>query len=90
MNQQELIAKISADSGVTKTQAGDVLTVLGFIAQETLKSGGEVTLPGLGKLKAASKAARTGRNPATGAEIEIPAKTVAKFVPAKALKDALA
>ena len=47
-------------------------------------------LHGIGKLKPLQKAARTGRNPATGEEIEIPAKTAVKFAAAKALKDAVA
>jgi DNA-binding protein HU-beta len=55
-----------------------------------LQQGGEVTLPGLGKLKTKQSAARTGRNPHSGEEINIPAKTGVKFVAAKALKDAVA
>lgn len=50
----------------------------------------EVVLHGIGKLKTVAKPARTGRNPATGEEIEIAAKTAVKFVAAKALKDAVA
>lgn len=74
----------------TKAGVDATLRALGDVVAAELASGGEITLPGLGKLKAETRAARSGRNPTTGAEIAIPAKTVAKFVAAKALKDALA
>ena len=97
MNKQELINEISAhsvsfyDAGVSKVVVAAVLDSLAEIAQRDLvKPGAELTLPGLGKLKAVSKPSRTGRNPKTGEEIEIPAKTAVKFVVAKALKDAVA
>ncbi len=97
MNKQDLINEIAArsvmhyDAGVSKTVAAAVLDTLADIAQQQLtKPGAELTLPGIGKLKATSKAARTGRNPKTGEEMEIPAKTAVKFVAAKALKDAVA
>lgn len=97
MNKQELINEIAArsmihyDAGVSKTVAAAVLDTLADITQRQLaKPGAELTLPGIGKLKAVAKPARTGRNPATGEEIEIPAKTAVKFTAAKALKDAVA
>jgi DNA-binding protein HU-beta len=49
----------------------------------------EITLPGIGKLKVTERPARTGRNPSTGAAIEIAAKKVVKFVPAKVLSDSI-
>jgi len=52
-----------------------------------MKKEGEVPLAGLGKFKVSKRQARTGRNPATGEAIQIPAKTVVKFTVAKALKD---
>lgn len=76
---------------ISKVDIEAVLTALADVATPVLTTeDGEIPLPGLGKLKAVTKAARTGRNPATGEEIQIPAKHTAKFVPAKALKDALA
>ena len=91
MNKQDVVNEIAARSGLNKSQAAQALDVLGDIAQAHLKkSGAELTLPGIGKLKAVAKPARTGRNPATGEEIEIAAKTTVKFVAAKALKDAVA
>ena len=93
MNKHELINEINARTTANLTKAGidDVLTVLGDIAQAHLANhDAELPLPGIGKLKAVAKPARTGRNPANGEEIEIPAKTAVKFVAARALKDAVA
>lgn len=70
----------------------DVVTFWDLIvdtAYKQAKSAGEVTLPGLGKLIKKNRAARMGRNPATGATIQIPAKTVVKFRVAKAAKDSI-
>jgi DNA-binding protein HU-beta len=84
MNKAELIAKISDDAGITKTQAN--ATVDSFIAAvtKTLKSGNKLTLVGFGTFSVTKRAARNGRNPQTGAVIKIKAKKVAKF---KAGKD---
>lgn len=92
MNMQNLIDAIHDVNGnLKKTDIMSVLKLQGDVVQAHLGNGGaEVTLPGIGKLKAVAKPARTGRNPATGEEIEIPAKTAVKFTAAKALKDAVA
>lgn len=98
MNKQELINAIAAGSvehhsaGVSKTVVAAVLDTLSDVTHAELSKGAgvEVIVPGIGKLKAVAKPARTGRNPASGEEIEIPAKTTVKFVVAKALKDAVA
>ena len=96
MNQADLIAAVTHRAGthydraINKADVESVLKALADIAgAELIKAGGEVPLPGLGKFKAEVRAARTGRNPSTGAELQIPEKTVVKFSPAKALKDAL-
>lgn len=89
MTKQELIDAIAAGTDQSKKTIDQVLSHLGLAVTHELKSGGEVTLPGLGKLSVKASAARKGRNPATGAEMEIPAKNVPKFSAAKALKDAL-
>ena len=64
----------------------DSLTELVF---KEVRGTGEITLPGLGKLVKKNRAARMGRNPMTGEQISIPAKTVVKFRVAKAAKDAV-
>jgi len=97
MNQKDLIDEIQniANSAlarnISKADITAVLDTLAGIAMYELSTeNGEIPLPGLGKLKADVRAARTGRNPATGESMDIPAKNVVKFVAAKALKDALA
>ncbi|ADE10451.1 HU family DNA-binding protein [Sideroxydans lithotrophicus] len=93
MNQAELINAIAANApnnSTSKTTVKAVLDELAKVASAELKAGNEVTLPGLGKLTVKKSAARKGRNPATGAEMDIPAKTKPHFSAAKALKDAVA
>ena len=89
MNKQELVANIAGVNGISKKQAEDVLDSIGEVVTEVLAAGDEVTLPGIGKLSAVQRAARTGRNPQTGEEVKIAAKRAPKFSAAKALKDAL-
>jgi DNA-binding protein HU-beta len=84
MNKAELIAKISDDAEITKTQANNALDSFTEAVTKTLKSGGKVTLVGFGTFSVSKRAARNGRNPQTGAVIKIKAKKVAKF---KAGKD---
>lgn len=74
---------------ISKTAAGHVLEALGSVAAAELLGGGEVPLPGLGKLKAKKMPAKTGRNPKTGAALEIPERMGVKFSAAKELKEAL-
>lgn len=89
MNQSELIAKVASISGGSRKAVEDVLKATADVIGSTLKEGGEVTLPGLGKLSAVTTKARTGRNPKTGEAIQIPAKQKPHFSAAKALKDAV-
>lgn len=89
MTKQELIDAIAAGTGQTKKDVDQVLNHLGMAVTHTLKTGGDVTLPGIGKLSVNKRAARIGRNPATGEELKIKAKKVPKFSAAKALKDAV-
>jgi DNA-binding protein HU-beta len=90
MNKQELIKHLTETAAVSKTQAENVVNELANIAHEELATGNEFTLPGFGKFTKEYRAARIGRNPSTGAELEIAAKYVPKFSAAKALKDAVA
>ena len=89
MNKAELVGKVKP-AGASNAVAESVLDALGKVVQEALAKGDEVTLPGIGKLTVKSRAGRTGRNPATGATLAIPAKKVPHFSAAKALKDAVA
>ncbi|MER7014449.1 HU family DNA-binding protein [Saccharopolyspora sp. NPDC000359] len=89
LTKDQLVTEIAEAVDVSKTSARAALDALTEIVADQLTSGGEVTLPGFGKFKVADRPARTGRNPATGESIEIAAKRVVKFVPAKALEDSL-
>lgn len=94
MNKSELIAAIAANVELPKRDIETVLEAAGSVIAEHFAAAdphtdAEVTLPGLGKLKTTTRAARTGRNPATGAAIEIPERVVVKFAAAKALDDRL-
>ncbi|MEP7277584.1 MAG: HU family DNA-binding protein [Bacteroidota bacterium] len=85
MNKAELIAKISDDAGITKTQGNTVLDSFIEAVTKTLKGGGKVTLVGFGTFSVSKRAARNGRNPQTGAVIKIKARKVAKFKAGKEL-----
>ncbi|MBM3444839.1 MAG: HU family DNA-binding protein [Bacteroidetes bacterium] len=85
MNKAELIAKMADDAGVTKTQANAALNSMISAVTKTLKGGGKVTLVGFGTFSVSKRAARTGRNPQTGAVIKIKAKKVARFKAGKEL-----
>jgi DNA-binding protein HU-beta len=87
MTQTQIITELSGKTGISKKQTKDFMTALVDLAHREAKKG-EFALAGLGKLKQKRKA-RIGRNPATGEEIKIPAKTVLKFRVAKAAKDAV-
>ncbi|MGB0884829.1 MAG: HU family DNA-binding protein [Chitinophagales bacterium] len=84
MNKGQLISKISEDAALTKAQATAALDAVIDGVTATLKSGDKLTLVGFGTFAISARAARKGRNPQTGAEINIPAKNVVKF---KAGKD---
>ncbi len=89
MNKAELIAQLAEDAGVTKTQANAALDSFISAVTKTLKKGDKVTLVGFGTFSVSKRAARTGRNPQTGAAIKIKAKKVAKFKAGKELSSKL-
>ncbi len=89
MNKGDLIAKIADDAGLSKAQAGEALNSVLDSVTATLKKGGKVTLVGFGTFSVSERAARTGRNPQTGAEIKIAAKKVVKFKAGKELSEAV-
>ncbi len=89
MNKSELVEAIAASADISKKAAASVVDA--FTAQVTLQlaAGNEVALVGFGTFKVSDRAARTGRNPQTGAEIQIAAAKVPGFKAGKALKDAV-
>jgi DNA-binding protein HU-beta len=89
MNKQELIDAVAGRTGDTKAATGGTIdAVLGAIMR-ALTSGDVVQLVGFGSFSTGQRAARTGRNPSTGAEIQIAAATSVKFTAGKAFKDAV-
>jgi DNA-binding protein HU-beta len=79
MNKSDLIDAMAADAGITKAAAKAALESLTKNVTNTLKSGGKVALVGWGTWSKSRRAARTGRNPQTGASIQIEARNVVKF-----------
>jgi DNA-binding protein HU-beta len=87
MTKAEMITAISETTGFTKVCVEEVYNaVIALTAVETKKAGA-FTLPGLGKFVVVQRQARKGRNPATGEEMEIPAKPAVKFTVSKLVKD---
>ncbi|ENN92206.1 HU family DNA-binding protein [Bartonella bovis] len=89
MNKSELVNSIAEKAGVSKAQAGSILDAFIASVTESLASGGDVRLPGFGSFEVSKRAATKGRNPSTGAEIHIPARSVPKFSAGKSLKEAV-
>jgi DNA-binding protein HU-beta len=89
MNKTELIAEIATNAGLTKAEAGRVIDATTSAITASLKKGEAVTLIGFGTFKITKRAARTGRNPRTGAELKIAARSAPSFTAGKALKDAV-
>jgi DNA-binding protein HU-beta len=89
MTQSEVIAHIAKKLNITRAQAKDSFDQLAELAAQVLRSSGEFTLPGIGKLILSERKARAGRNPSTGEAIEIPVKTMLKFRLGKEIKSAV-
>jgi DNA-binding protein HU-beta len=89
MNKGDLIEKIAAAHGISKTAAGGAIDTFIDAATSTLKKGSRVTLVGFGTFSVGQRKARNGRNPQTGGAIKIPAKRVVKFTPGIELKKAV-
>ncbi len=93
MNKSELIERIAAKAQTSKAVAARTVDAIfdassGAIA-EAVQAGKQVSIPGFGKFRSKERAARKGRNPQTGKEIDIPASTVVSFNPGKGLRDTI-
>ncbi|WP_125703297.1 HU family DNA-binding protein [Lacticaseibacillus daqingensis] len=88
-NKAELIESVATTTGLTKKDATAAVDAVFSSIQGVLAKGEKVQLIGFGNFEVRERAARKGRNPQTGAEIEIPASKVPAFKPGKALKDAV-
>jgi len=89
MNKSELVEKMAEGADISKAAAGRALDSFIQAVTDELKGGGEVALVGFGTFKVTDRAARTGRNPQTGAEIQIPAAKMPGFKAGKGLKDSV-
>lgn len=89
MNKTELIAKVAEKTEITKKDATKVVDAVFASISESLQAGEKVQIIGFGNFEVRERAARKGRNPQTGVEIEIPASKVPAFKPGKALKDGI-
>lgn len=89
MNKAELIQAIAEKSGLTKKDAEVALAAVLDSVKDALKAGDKVSLVGFGTFSVKERAARMGKNPQTGAAIEIAACKVPAFAAGKALKDAI-
>lgn len=89
MNKTELVSAVSEKTEFSKKESAQIVDALFATIEEKLAEGEKVQLIGFGTFEVRDRAARKGRNPQTGAEIEIPASKVPAFKPGKALKDAV-
>lgn len=89
MNQEQLVTAFATAVDVSKATSEAVLKTLGRMVADELRNGGDVVLPGIGKLSVKTRAARNGHNPATGEAMVIPARKVVHLTVAKALKDSV-
>lgn len=89
MTKTELIDQVAAESGLTKKDSVKALDAVFDTISQALSEGEKVQLVGFGSFEARKREARKGRNPQTGAEIEIPAQILPVFTAGKALKDAV-
>ena len=87
MNKEELVKEVSKQTKVSQKAAADVIAATIDAIQKTVAKGKKVTLVGFGTFESRKRAARTGRNPQTGAEIKIAAKTVPAFSAGKKFKE---
>jgi len=89
MNKTELVESVAETADLSKAAAGKAVDAFIGAVSDALKNGDQVTIVGFGTFLVRERAARTGRNPQTGAEIQIAAAKVPAFKPGKALKDAV-
>ncbi len=89
MNKQELVTSVAEKAGLTKKDAEKAINAVIDSIKGALNAGDKVSLVGFGTFEVRARAARSGRNPQTGAAIKIPAGKVPAFRPGKELKDSV-
>lgn len=89
VNKMELVAAVAASTGLSKGQAEEAVSATLGSVTDALKKGDDVNLVGFGRFYVQARDAQEGRNPQTGAKIQIPASKLPKFKAGKGLKDAV-
>lgn len=89
MNKNELVASVAEKTELSKQDAGAAVDAVFDAIQMTMAKGDDIRLVGFGTFSVSHRAASKGRNPSTGAEVDIPARNVPKFAAGKGLKDAV-
>ena len=89
MNKTELVAAVAEQAGLSRKDAEAAVKAFTDVVADALKNGDKIQLVGFGTFEVSERAARTGRNPQTGAEMTIAASKAPKFKAGKALKDSL-
>ena len=89
MNKNELVSVVAEKASLSKQDATTAVDAVFDALQATLAKGDDVRLVGFGTFSVSHRAASKGRNPSTGAEVDIPARNVPRFTPGKGLKDAV-
>ena len=89
MTKTQIVSFMAEKANLTKKESANILEEFADLAVKETKRAGQFVIPGIGKLVKSHRKARKGRNPQTGEEIQIPAKTVVKFRVSKVCKDAV-
>ncbi|MCO6050742.1 HU family DNA-binding protein [Mesorhizobium sp. RP14(2022)] len=89
MNKNEFVAAVAEASNLSKADAANAVEAMVSVITSELKNGGDIRIVGFGNFSVSKRAATTGRNPQTGAEVKIPARSVPKFTAGKGLKDSV-
>jgi len=89
MNKNELVTAVAEKAELSKQQAGQAVDALFDVIEGALAKGDDIRLVGFGTFSVSHRAASKGRNPSTGAEVDIPARNVPKFAAGKGLKESV-
>ena len=89
MNKNELVSAVAEKVSLSKQQATEAVDAVFDVIGDALANGGDIRLVGFGTFSVGHRAASKGRNPSTGAEVDIPARNVPKFAAGKTLKDSV-
>ena len=89
MNKNELVSAVAEKAELSKQQAGQAVDALFDVIEGALAKGDDIRLVGFGTFSVSHRAASKGRNPSTGAEVDIPARNVPKFAAGKGLKESV-